>query len=185
VIRYAFSPKSTLKDTKLVLLFANNTENDILFQEEFDTLQRTNPEKFSVHYAIAYVHLMMRSVENFDYEFISFFCLTKNFYYQPSREVHSKRTYEIGFVNEEMIRKYLPPPHTDNLILICGPPPMEVSVTEHLKRLGYTPEVYFSFTVSQQPYIQGSDSILSNPSSNTLSHDKGILLTLIFLFLVH
>lgn len=30
----------------------------------------------------------------------------------------------IGYVTREMATKHIPPPSDDNLILVCGPPPM-------------------------------------------------------------
>lgn len=144
VIRYALSPESTLKDTKLVLLFANNTEDDIFFKEEFDILQREHPTKFSVRYVVA----------------------------NPPSTTTSKATYDVGFITEEIIRKYLPPPDVDNFLLICGPPPMEMSIAPQLKRLGYTSEMYFSFTVSQQPYIQGLESDVVSTAAWPPSPDK-------------
>lgn len=33
-----------------------------------------------------------------------------------------KWAYEVGYVNDEMIKKYLPPPSKNNFMYICGPP---------------------------------------------------------------
>lgn len=39
--------------TKMSLLYANNTEEDILLRDELDTFARENPEKFSVQYVLS------------------------------------------------------------------------------------------------------------------------------------
>eukprot|EP01126_Amoeba_proteus_P015576 TRINITY_DN1702_c0_g2_i10.p1 TRINITY_DN1702_c0_g2~~TRINITY_DN1702_c0_g2_i10.p1 ORF type:complete len:143 (+),score=24.26 TRINITY_DN1702_c0_g2_i10:616-1044(+) len=33
-------------------------------------------------------------------------------------------TADVGFVDESVVKKYMPPPDSSNLILVCGPPPM-------------------------------------------------------------
>ncbi|KAJ1993062.1 NADH-cytochrome b5 reductase [Dimargaris cristalligena] len=44
---------------------------------------------------------------------------------------------EVGFVSEDMIRKYLPGPAKDVKILLCGPPPMVKAMTQHCETVGY------------------------------------------------
>jgi cytochrome-b5 reductase len=50
-----------------------------------------------------------------------------------------------GFVNEDVIKKGLPPPANDIIILLCGPPPMIKVMVAILKNLGYTDQMIFSF----------------------------------------
>ena len=40
-------------DTRITLLYANQTEDDILLREELDRLARDNPEKFNIHYVLS------------------------------------------------------------------------------------------------------------------------------------
>ena len=50
-----------------------------------------------------------------------------------------------GFINEEMISKTMPPPSDDTLILLCGPPKMNVLVKNALEEIGYSKESIFNF----------------------------------------
>lgn len=44
--------KNPQDNTKISLLYANVTENDILLREELDRLQKANPSQFSIHYVL-------------------------------------------------------------------------------------------------------------------------------------
>ena len=50
-----------------------------------------------------------------------------------------------GFVDEGMIKKVLPVPADDIIILLCGPPPMIKAMKGLLSGLGYTDQMVFSF----------------------------------------
>jgi len=65
---------------------------------------------------------------------------------------------EVGRVTPELAKKYLPPPSNDNLILVCGPPPMMNAVSGSkapdysqgevggfLKEMGYTKDQVYKF----------------------------------------
>ncbi|KAG0991567.1 hypothetical protein G6F28_008468 [Rhizopus arrhizus] len=52
VIHRVFHEKSTDKKTKITLLFANVSENDILMKEELDKYAREHPDRFKVVYAV-------------------------------------------------------------------------------------------------------------------------------------
>ena len=55
-------------------------------------------------------------------------------------------TYSSGFVSAEMIEKSLYPPSPDNLVLLCGPPPMiNFACTPNLDKLGYSQSNRFSY----------------------------------------
>jgi cytochrome-b5 reductase len=55
-------------------------------------------------------------------------------------------TYSSGFINADMIEKALFPPSPDNLVLLCGPPPMiNFACTPNLDKLGYTQTMRYSF----------------------------------------
>ncbi|KFV06651.1 NADH-cytochrome b5 reductase 3, partial [Tauraco erythrolophus] len=96
------------------LLFANQTEKDILLRSELEEIQVQNPGRFKCWYTLD------RPPESWD--------------------------YSQGFVNQEMIRDHLPPPQSDVLILMCGPPPMiQYACIPNLDKLGYTKDMRFSF----------------------------------------
>lgn len=52
VIRRVFHEKSTDKNTKISLIFANQTEKDILLKEELDKIAKEHPDRFKVVYAL-------------------------------------------------------------------------------------------------------------------------------------
>ncbi|KAI9487309.1 MAG: hypothetical protein EXX96DRAFT_517977 [Benjaminiella poitrasii] len=52
IIRRVFDAKSTDKDTKITLIFANQTEDDILLKPELDKIAKENPDRFKVVYAL-------------------------------------------------------------------------------------------------------------------------------------
>ncbi|CAF0931828.1 unnamed protein product [Brachionus calyciflorus] len=101
--------------TKVQLIFANQSENDILIRNELEELKQNYSDKFDLWYTI-------------------------------DKSVQSDWSYDIGFVNEDMIAKHLPPPSDDTLILMCGPPPMiNFACNPNLDKLGYTKEMRFSY----------------------------------------
>jgi len=65
---------------------------------------------------------------------------------------------DVGYVTQDMVKKYLPPPSDDNLIMVCGPPPMVEKISGnkapdysqgelkgYLKELGFKSEQVFKF----------------------------------------
>jgi len=54
--------------------------------------------------------------------------------------------YSSGFIGAEMIEKALFPPAQDNLVLMCGPPPMiNFACIPNLDKLGYSQEMRFAY----------------------------------------
>jgi len=101
-------------DTCLSLLFANQTEDDILLRKELEEVQKKHPDRFKLWYTVD------RPGEGWK--------------------------YSSGFVNAEMIEKALFPPSGDNLVLLCGPPPMiNFACNPNLDKLGYAPSNRFSY----------------------------------------
>jgi len=101
-------------DTCLSLLFANQTEEDILLRNELEEVQKNHPDRFKLWYTVD------RPGEGWK--------------------------YSSGFVNAEMIEKALFPPSGDNLVLLCGPPPMiNFACNPNLDKLGYAPSNRFSY----------------------------------------
>lgn len=55
-------------------------------------------------------------------------------------------TGKKGFITADMIKECLPPPSQDNLIFMCGPPPMvEFACKKNLEALGYQKNSYHAF----------------------------------------
>uniref|UniRef100_A0A672Q994 NADH-cytochrome b5 reductase 2-like n=1 Tax=Sinocyclocheilus grahami TaxID=75366 RepID=A0A672Q994_SINGR len=54
--------------------------------------------------------------------------------------------YSKGFVDADMIKDHLPPPASDVLIVMCGPPPMiQYACLPNLDKLGYKIENTFAY----------------------------------------
>jgi len=100
--------------TCLSLLYANQSEDDILLRKELEEVQAQNPDKFKLWYTVD------RPTEGWQ--------------------------YSSGFINSEMIEKALYPPSSDNLVVLCGPPPMiNFACNPNLDKLGYSQNMRFSF----------------------------------------
>ena len=103
-------------NTKLWLVYANQSENDILLRNEIDELQSQHPEQLQVWYTID------RKARDEDWK------------------------YDIGFVTSDMLAAHMPPPSDETLILVCGPPPMlKFAVDPALDKLGYSAEMRFAY----------------------------------------
>merc|ERR1712051_150340 len=101
-------------NTNLALLFANQSEDDILVREELEAIQQKYPERFKLWYTVD------RPKEGW--------------------------TYGSGFVNDTMIKEHFFEPSEDNLVLMCGPPPMiNFACQPNLDKLGYSPEMRFAY----------------------------------------
>jgi len=100
--------------TCLSLLFANQTEEDILLREELEEVQKQYPERFKLWYTVD------RPGEGW--------------------------TYSSGFISADMIKDHLFPPSDDDLVVMCGPPPMiNFACIPNLDKLEYNPEMRFSY----------------------------------------
>ncbi|XP_075066621.1 NADH-cytochrome b5 reductase 3 [Mixophyes fleayi] len=103
------------KDDKTVcyLLFANQTEEDILLRNELEEVE-VNNSRFKLWYTLD------RAPEQWD--------------------------YSQGFVNEDMIKSFMPAPGDDVLTLMCGPPPMiQYAINPSLDKLGYAQDRRFAY----------------------------------------
>jgi len=100
--------------TCLSLLFANQTEEDILLRAELEEVAEQHPDRFKLWYTVD------RPAEGWK--------------------------YSSGFINADMIEKALFPPDSDNLVLLCGPPPMiNFACIPNLDKLGYGQEQRFAY----------------------------------------
>lgn len=100
--------------TSLSLLFANQSEDDILVREELEAVQQAHPDRFKLWYTVD------RPKDGWK--------------------------YSSGFVDADMIKDNLFEPADDNLVLMCGPPPMiNFACQPNLDKLGYTQEMRFAY----------------------------------------
>jgi len=109
---------AALKDpndkTEISLLYANQTENDILVRDEMEALQKKHPQRFKIWYTLD----------------------------RPAADWG----FSKGFIDTEMIKAHLPPPSSDTIILMCGPPPMVKFACEaNLEKLGYAKDSCLAF----------------------------------------
>ena len=82
--------------TKITLLYGSKSEQDILLKNELEILQSAYPKRFKVH------HIIDKLASNPD-----------------STEWEGGN---IGYVNESLIKKYMPVPDgKKSLVLLCGP----------------------------------------------------------------
>ncbi|KAK6461194.1 NADH-cytochrome b-5 reductase [Scheffersomyces coipomensis] len=98
--------------TKINLIFANETDKDILLKNEIDEIAKKYPY-FNVHYTLT----------------------------NPPADWDGSS----GYVNKEMIEKYLPSVSNENRIFICGPPAMKKSLKEQAIELGWETDNIFCF----------------------------------------
>ncbi|KAI9222972.1 NADH-cytochrome b5 reductase [Blastocladiella britannica] len=86
--------------TKLTLLFANVSESDILLKADLDALAAKHGDRFKVHYVI------------------------------DKAENAAAWTGEVGHINKDLIKKYIPSPSADNVkVFVCGPPGMMKAIS--------------------------------------------------------
>jgi cytochrome-b5 reductase len=100
--------------TQVNLIYANQTEDDILVREELEALVMKYPTRFSLWYTI-----------------------------DRLRDNQSKDEwlYDIGFISSNMVEKHLlfPKNVKDTQFLMCGPPPMiKFACLPALQSFGYT-----------------------------------------------
>merc|ERR1711871_1626539 len=119
--------------TKMTLIFCNRSEEDIYLRERLDALAAGSRGRFTVHYCVD-----TASSSNWPASL-------------------------TGYVTAEMVSKSLPHPDgANNMIMVCGPPPMYKAVCGPkkfekgkppkqgevggvLKELGFTSEGVFKF----------------------------------------
>nr|AEE62055.1 unknown [Dendroctonus ponderosae] len=106
--------KDPTDNTKLKLIFANQTEKDILVRKELEEVAQKHPDQFELWYTLD------TPPENWK--------------------------YSSGFINTDMIKDHLFAPSKDNIVLMCGPPPMiNYACTPSLEKLNYDKDLCFSY----------------------------------------
>jgi len=110
--------KDPTDHTHKSLIFGNVSVGDILLKDELDAVVKgAAGGRFKLHY-----------------------CVDK----APDTPVDYE--HSTGFINADLIKKHLPPPAKDSLVLLCGPKPMTDSVTKFLtENLGYTEDMFFCY----------------------------------------
>ena len=118
--------------TCLSLLFANQSEDDILVRGELEALQAQHPDRFKLWYTVDRPNEGKSNVLQFPGFFTTSFLLGWQ--------------YSSGFVDADMIKDHLFEPSDDNLVLMCGPPPMiNFACIPNLDKLGYGTEMRFAY----------------------------------------
>jgi NAD(P)H-flavin reductase len=106
--------------TKVSLLYANQTPGDILARTHLEALQESHPDRFKIWYTVD------RLPED-----------------QPEA---AGWKYNVGFINEELIRHSLFEPEDGRITVMCGPPIMcEKACTPNLLKYGYKESDIFAF----------------------------------------
>lgn len=123
--------------TVMSLLFANQTESDILLRDELDSYAAKYSKRFKVWYTL-------------DVTTDGKSALLKTFFNTFSNSllllIFSGWNYSKGFINDEMIKDHLFPPSADTVVLMCGPPPMiNFACQPSLEKLGYSVESRFAY----------------------------------------
>lgn len=106
----------TNDDVKVHLLYANQTEDDILCRKEIEAMLKNNSDKFKVHYTLDRPPADWKFSEGFiSKEMIEKYCLFNG---SPK----------------------------DTQVFMCGPPPMlKYACLPNLKELGFTKDDWFAF----------------------------------------
>ncbi|XP_017843409.2 NADH-cytochrome b5 reductase 3 isoform X2 [Drosophila busckii] len=121
--------RSDKDKTELSLVFANQSEKDILLREELDELAKNYPDQFKVWYTVD------KAVE-----------ATLKRMPRTAHERFLAWSYNTGHVNDEMMKLHLFPPDPQTLCLLCGPPPMvNYTCIPGLERLGHHSDQRFSY----------------------------------------
>lgn len=116
IIRNVLVTNAKKDSTKLSLVFANQTVNDILLRDELDALAGKYPEQFQVWYTVD------KAPEEENWKF------------------------STGFINAEMLGDHLHAPSEDTVVLMCGPPPMiKFACHPSLDAVGHDVKLRFAY----------------------------------------
>ena len=117
--------------TKVSLIFANVSEDDIILKDQIDAKAKAHPSRFSVYYVV------------------------------DKPKSASSWTGGVGYVTKDMIKAHIPAPSGKTMVFVCGPPPMYAAISGKkgtaenpkaqgelggiLKGMGYSSENVFKF----------------------------------------
>jgi cytochrome-b5 reductase len=99
--------------TRIKLIFANVSAEDILLRSEIDAMAAQHADRFGCFYVL--------------------------------NEPPTEWNMGVGFVSPAHIQEFIGLPAENKLVLLCGPPPMNKAMREHLERLGYDKSAIFRF----------------------------------------
>lgn len=141
------------QDTKIKmnLIYANQTEDDILVREELEALQRDYPDRFHLWYTID--RCTTASSNGTSNGFISNGHSNGHTSNGHASNGHASNgtkqwSYDIGFISKEMIQKHLLFPNMSipTQFFMCGPPPMiKFACIPALQELGYSDQDWVVF----------------------------------------
>ncbi|XP_057390315.1 NADH-cytochrome b5 reductase 1 isoform X2 [Balaenoptera acutorostrata] len=142
--------QAILKDpedpTQCFLLFANQTEKDIILREDLEELQARHPNHFKLWFTLD--HPPEGALLDYHRPTPAPHC-TPLPAWTWSVILSSPRAdwaYSKGFVSADMIQEHLPAPGDDMLLLLCGPPPMvQLACHPNLDKLGYSQKMRFTY----------------------------------------
>lgn len=123
ILHTIFHPKhyEENKNMKVKLLYANQSEDDILVRSELEALTQQHPERFQLWYTIDKV----------------------------TSTNETKWKYDIGFINKNMIEQHMLHDINKNIptqFFMCGPPPMiKFACIPSLTELGYREKHWIVF----------------------------------------
>lgn len=131
--------KNPKDKTKLALIFANQTEDDILLRNELEEVAKNHPDQFKLWYTLDRPNEGLLS-----FFFFYYVNVNSNNFQLCFTDVGW--TYSKGFINAEMIKEHLFPPSSDTLIVMCGPPPMiQHACIPSLDSLNYDSKLRFAY----------------------------------------
>lgn len=102
----------------LSLVFANQTEDDILCRPDLEKLQTDYPTRFKLHYTLS------RPPKDGKYLHLHFIFLHDLFDFLTSPFCWTGWQYSTGYINDSMLKENFYPPSNETIVLMCGPTPM-------------------------------------------------------------
>jgi len=136
-------------ETKVSLLYANQTPGDILARAQLEQLANNNPERFKLWYTVDRVPECVGSLEQAARHPADTHSATQQtprgrWWRNGGR--WEKWTHDIGFVNETLIKNHLFESGEGRIAVMCGPPMMQdKACTPNLLKLGYQESDIFAF----------------------------------------
>jgi cytochrome-b5 reductase len=135
VITHALVLDSKDKTTTVSLLYANQTEADILVRGELEALEKAYPDRFKLHYTVDKAPAKWKYSEGFiDVR-------------SPTPLAAPPRPPRANpYAQEPRLKKHRKGPGEGVQVLICGPPPMiKFACLPNLEKLGFKEDNIFVF----------------------------------------
>ncbi|CAL4894138.1 unnamed protein product [Urochloa decumbens] len=138
-------------NTKVHLIYANVTYDDILLKEELDSMAKTYPGRFKIYYVLNQPPETWEGGVGFvSKEMIQAHCPGPAADIQVNFDCLITEDYspELGIGSHQLCLFKAESQHgavSPFQVLRCGPPPMNKAMAAHLDDLGYTKEMQFQF----------------------------------------